>query len=310
MDGDPNPKDPNRFPQTYGNLINLWTSAVRDYHSLLSDYLMANSIFVAAIGYILARQPPTILFTCLGMILCVFGIFMVVQMAIVLGRFSAQIALWEWQLRGIERHWKEAPQGADAAIHRYGHGSCRSKKRHYRSRPGSRTSSSHQPSCSILPPAGLGRRSTTTLRESGFGGSSRPFGASRKNFPSTRLVWRGSLRSWHSGRAEINSAQIDAAIKLAQHYALEALGTSSSVFGRPEILRAEQLLDWLMNRDGELISAPDVYQFGPTAIRDAKAAHEAIHILEEHGCLEPVSGGAVLNGIRRGEVWRIIRGAP
>ena len=37
------------------------------------------------------------------MILCVFGILMVVQMAIVLGRFSAQIALWEWQLRGIER---------------------------------------------------------------------------------------------------------------------------------------------------------------------------------------------------------------
>jgi hypothetical protein len=38
----------------------------------------------------------------LGMILCVFGILMVLQMAIVLGRFSAQIALWEWQLRGSE----------------------------------------------------------------------------------------------------------------------------------------------------------------------------------------------------------------
>jgi hypothetical protein len=38
------------------------------------------------------------------MILCVFGILMVLQMAIVLGRFSAQIALWEWQFRGIELH--------------------------------------------------------------------------------------------------------------------------------------------------------------------------------------------------------------
>ena len=112
------------------------------------------------------------------------------------------------------------------------------------------------------------------------------------------------------GRAEINSAQIDAGIKLAQHYALEALRLFDASSARPEILRAEQLLDWLMNWDGELISAPDVYQFGPSAIRDAKAAHEAIHLLEEHGCLEPVSGGAVLNGIRRGEVWRIIRGAP
>ena len=94
--------DPNSLPRTYETLVNLWTSGVRDYHSLLSDYLTANSIFVAAIGYILARQPPTFLFTFLGMILCVFGILMILQMAIVLGRFSAQIALWEWHLQGIE----------------------------------------------------------------------------------------------------------------------------------------------------------------------------------------------------------------
>ena len=102
MDQDPNPVDSNSLPQTYGTLVDLWTSGVRDYHSLLSDYLTANSIFVAAIGFILARQPPTFLFTCLGLILCVFGILMVLQMAIVLGRFSAQVALWEWQLRGME----------------------------------------------------------------------------------------------------------------------------------------------------------------------------------------------------------------
>lgn len=103
MDRSPQLVDPNVVSQTYGNLVNLWTSGVRDYHSLISDYLTANSIFVAAIGYILARQPATFLFTVLGMILCVFGILMVVQMAIVLGRFSAQIALWEWLLRGLER---------------------------------------------------------------------------------------------------------------------------------------------------------------------------------------------------------------
>ena len=103
MDRDAKLLDPNSFRHTYDTLVNLWTSGVRDYHSLLSDYLTANSIFTAAIGFIFARQPPTFLFTLLGMILCVFGIFMVVQMAIVLGRFSAQIALWEWQLRGIER---------------------------------------------------------------------------------------------------------------------------------------------------------------------------------------------------------------
>lgn len=30
---------------TYRYLLDLWTSGVRDYHSLLSDYLTANSIF-------------------------------------------------------------------------------------------------------------------------------------------------------------------------------------------------------------------------------------------------------------------------
>ncbi len=62
MDRDPNPIDPKSLTQTYDTLVNLWTSAVRDYPSLLSDYLTANSIFTAAIGVILARQLPTLLF--------------------------------------------------------------------------------------------------------------------------------------------------------------------------------------------------------------------------------------------------------
>ena len=107
-------------PQTtYRNLLELWTSGVRDYHSLLSDYLTANSIFVAAIGFLLAREPFSLIFTLLVIILCLFGILMVLQMAIVLGRFSAQTSLWEWQLRGIESsgHWKQAKLFVD--LHRY-----------------------------------------------------------------------------------------------------------------------------------------------------------------------------------------------
>jgi hypothetical protein len=94
---------------TYRHLLDLWTSGVRDYHSLLSDYLTANSIFVAAIGFLLARQPMTLIFMLLVIVLCLFGVLMTLQMAIVLGRFSAQTALWEWHLRGIETggHWKQ-----------------------------------------------------------------------------------------------------------------------------------------------------------------------------------------------------------
>lgn len=110
----------NTDPQTtYRNLLELWTSGVRDYHSLLSGYLTANSIFVAAIGFLLARQPITLIFAVLIVILCFFGVLMALQMAIVLGRFSAQTALWEWQLRGIERagQWNQPKLFVD--LHRY-----------------------------------------------------------------------------------------------------------------------------------------------------------------------------------------------
>ena len=93
---------------TYDYLLTLWTSGVRDYHSMLSDYLTANSIFVAVIGLIVSRESLATSLTVLTLLLCIFGILLSLQMAIVLGRLSGQNALWEWQLRGIELapEWK------------------------------------------------------------------------------------------------------------------------------------------------------------------------------------------------------------
>lgn len=89
--------------ETYDHLITLWTSGVRDYHTMLSDYLTANSIFVAVIGLLISRESLAVTFTILILLLCIFGLLLCFQMAIVLGRFSGQNALWEWQLRGIEQ---------------------------------------------------------------------------------------------------------------------------------------------------------------------------------------------------------------
>lgn len=89
--------------RTYHNLVVLWTAGVRDFHSLLATYLTANSIFVAAIGFLLTQPLRTGLFDLLVVLLCFLGIGITLQMALVLARFDAQNALWEWQLRGIER---------------------------------------------------------------------------------------------------------------------------------------------------------------------------------------------------------------
>ena len=95
--------DHSDLDSTYEHLLMLWTSGVRDYHTMLSDYLTAHSIFVAVIGLIVSREPLPLSFTVLIVLLCAFGVLMCLQMAIVLGRLSGQNALWEWRLRGLEQ---------------------------------------------------------------------------------------------------------------------------------------------------------------------------------------------------------------
>src|SRR5689334_6615566 len=94
--------------RTYANLVNLWTSGVRDYHSLLNAYITANSVFVATIGLLISRQSASKIFFLLVLALSVCGILIILQMAILLGRFDSQNALWEWRMRGMERspNWK------------------------------------------------------------------------------------------------------------------------------------------------------------------------------------------------------------
>jgi len=98
-----------RLHSEYAHLLTLWTAGVRDYHTMLSDYLTANSIFVAVIGLLVSRESLALPFTLVIVLLSTIGILMSVQMAIVLGRFSRQNAMWEWQLRGIEAlpGWQE-----------------------------------------------------------------------------------------------------------------------------------------------------------------------------------------------------------
>ncbi|OFW41931.1 MAG: hypothetical protein A3J28_01505 [Acidobacteria bacterium RIFCSPLOWO2_12_FULL_60_22] len=103
MNREANREDPQDTERTYSNLVQLWTSGVRDFHSLLAAYLTANSIFVAAIGFLLSRQSVEKVFTLVVLVLCILGVLITLQMALVLARFDAQNSLWEWQLRGIER---------------------------------------------------------------------------------------------------------------------------------------------------------------------------------------------------------------
>jgi hypothetical protein len=72
---------------------------------------------------------------------------------------------------------------------------------------------------------------------------------------------------------EIAEEEIAAGVLLAQHYAAEALRLHGISRIAAELRLAQQTLDWLLRQwDEPMISLPDVYQRGPTAIRDAAAA--------------------------------------
>lgn len=108
---------------------------------------------------------------------------------------------------------------------------------------------------------------------------------------------------------EIGKAHLDAGIELVQHYASEALRLFEGGAADPELRLAARVLAWLQTEWSEpLVSAPDLYQRGPNAVRDAKTARRHLAILEDHGWLVRLDGPAVVAGAKRREAWHI-RGA-
>ena len=85
-----------------------------------------------------------------------------------------------------------------------------------------------------------------------------------------------------------------AGIDLAQHYAAEALRLFEGSRIDADLLLAQKLLGWLLGSWNETtISLPDIYQNGPNAIRDKATATKLVKILEDHGWLIRIYGGAL-----------------
>jgi hypothetical protein len=99
-----------------------------------------------------------------------------------------------------------------------------------------------------------------------------------------------------------------AGVMLASYYAGEAQRLHEQGYVDPDIALAERLLNWLCNSwEYDLVSLPDIYQRGLNAISDKKTAVRIVAVLEEHGWLVRVQGGDFVNGVRRKDVWRIVK---
>lgn len=105
----------------------------------------------------------------------------------------------------------------------------------------------------------------------------------------------------------VDRPHLEAGIELAQHYASEWLRLHDASSTRPEIDRAERLLWWLLDGWTEhVVGLPEVYRLGPNAIRDSRAAREAMAVLEEHGWVSRLEGGAAVGETFRREAWLIV----
>lgn len=106
---------------------------------------------------------------------------------------------------------------------------------------------------------------------------------------------------------ELSEQDLARGIELAKFYASEALRLFEAGALDPDLALADHLLQWLQaSWPEELVSLPDIYQRGPNGIRDQKRARAMVQILEEHGWLVPVRGGAAVAGTKRRDVWRIV----
>jgi hypothetical protein len=106
---------------------------------------------------------------------------------------------------------------------------------------------------------------------------------------------------------EISRGHLQNGIELVQYYASEAYKLFGASRVDAELAEAEKLLNWLHNCwQGPNISLVDAYQRGPNSIRDHDRALGLIEVLEKHGQLVRIEGGAVVKGKNRRDVWKIV----
>lgn len=103
----------------------------------------------------------------------------------------------------------------------------------------------------------------------------------------------------------ISYMYVESAIELVNHYLSEALRLFSSAAVDEELVRAQELLEWLRSRAKDHISLVEIYQYGPGHVRSQEPAKRLLSILFEHGEVRPCQQRVEFNGILRGGTWEV-----
>lgn len=106
---------------------------------------------------------------------------------------------------------------------------------------------------------------------------------------------------------EVDGRYMAAGAALASYYGGEALRLFHAGATDPELLIARKTSEWLRdNYRGKTIPLSEIYQKGPSAVRDAKSARRIMGTLSEHNHVEPITGGVEIEGRKTKEAWRVL----
>lgn len=104
---------------------------------------------------------------------------------------------------------------------------------------------------------------------------------------------------------QIEENHIERGITLVNYYLSEILRIQGYLMINPELALAQKTLEHFWERGQSIVTLVDVYQKGPSAIRQAKKARDVMRLLQEHGWAEPCSQGIEIEGKKHREAWRI-----
>ena len=108
-----------------------------------------------------------------------------------------------------------------------------------------------------------------------------------------------------SNFSRISSRYIRNSTILIQYYLNEQLRLFNSGVADPSLQEANKLLEWLRTECKKLVTLPEIYQYGPNSIRDARKARNLMKILSEHGYALPLNDEVEFEGKVRKEAYEV-----
>jgi hypothetical protein len=104
---------------------------------------------------------------------------------------------------------------------------------------------------------------------------------------------------------EVSKYHMECGINLSRHYAAELMRLKGGAAVGLDLKLADLVLKWMQGQGGDIFCLTDIYQFGPTAIRTAAAARQAMQTLEDHGHVRLLPAGTEVDGKKRKEAWKL-----